>query len=79
MNEQCMKVIKALLLGLAMLATGLGLQIAATETQWVLPGWQLWALGFLVVTPLGILALAWGGLRLLERGGRCCVTPELCG
>ena len=78
MNEQCMKVIKALLFGLATLGLGLGLQMLATETQLVLPGWQLWALGFLILTPVGLLALAWGSLRLMERGGRCCVTPELC-
>lgn len=78
MNKQCTKVIQALLFGSAMLGLGLGLQVLASETQLLLPGWQLWALGFLILTPLGLLALAWGALRLVERGGRCCATPELC-
>lgn len=78
MNQQCMRVIKALLFGLAMLGAGVGFQMLATETQLLMPGWQLWALGFLVITPIGLLALAWGGLRLVERGGKCCITPEVC-
>ena len=38
MNQQCMRVIKALLFGLAMLGAGVGFQMLATETQLLMPG-----------------------------------------